>query len=135
MAKLESLIIDMQLESAQLRKGLDEIKKKLDETAKHAEGLLNFEVLKEVGHLAVEAGEKLAEFVHHGAEVADQMGKMAQTAGTSVESFSRLAYAAGLSNVSNEDLGVAFKKLNGNISEAAPVPQSRRRCSAPSASA
>lgn len=119
MAKLESLIIDMQLESAQLRKGLDEIKKKLDETAKHAEGLLSFEVLKEVGHLAVEAGEKLAEFVHRGAEVADQMGKMAQTAGTSVESFSRLAYAAGLSKVSNEDLGVALKKLNGNISEAA----------------
>ena len=49
MAKLESLIIDMQLESAELRKGLDEVKKKLDEAGKSAEDaaekLLTFEKL------------------------------------------------------------------------------------------
>jgi phage-related protein len=118
MAKLESLIVEMQLESAELRKGLDEVKKKLEETAKHAEGLFNFEVLKEVGHLALEAAEKLGEFVLESAEAADHMGKLAAASQVGVEDFQRLAYAAKLGGVSAEDLGGAFNKLNKALSEA-----------------
>lgn len=119
MAKLESLVVDLQLETAELTRGLAEVKKQLKEAGDSVEGLLNFEVLKEVGKLAFEAAEKLADFALEGAEVADKMGKMAVVAGIPVEQFSRLAYAANLSKVSTEDFGVALKKLNVNISEAA----------------
>ena len=53
---------------------------------------------------------------------ADALGKMAASAGTTAETLTVLAYAAGLSNVSTEDLGkgltklsvAAFKAQNGN---------------------
>lgn len=43
---------------------------------------------------------------------ADEMGKMAQKAGVTVEAFSALSYAAKLSDVSNEQLKVGLKGLN-----------------------
>lgn len=119
MAKLESLIVDLQLDSAELKKGLEEVKHALKETGEAAEGLLNFEVLKEVGHLALEAAEKLGEFALQGAETADKMGKMAQSVGISVETFSRLNYAAALSKLSTEEFGNALGKLNIKIATAA----------------
>jgi hypothetical protein len=118
MAKLESLIVDLQIESAELRKGLDDIKKKLEETNEAAEGLLNFEKLKEVGHLAVEAAEKLGELVIGGAEAADKVGKLAAASQVGVEGFQRLSYAAKLGGSSAEELGGAFNKLNKALGEA-----------------
>lgn len=49
------------------------------------------------------------------ADFADEMGKAAQRAGTGVEEFSALAYAANLADVSQEDLGKALKKLSVEI--------------------
>src|SRR5262245_29131017 len=118
MAKLESLIVDMQLETAELRKGLDEVKRQLKSAGDSAEGLLNFEVLKEVGHLAFEAGEKLVDFALDSAEAADRAGKMAQSAGLTVESFTRLKYAASLSQLGTEELGNALSHLNNEIVKA-----------------
>lgn len=45
------------------------------------------------------------------AETADQMGKLAQSAGVSTEELSRLAYAGDLSGVSLEDLSAALRRL------------------------
>jgi len=49
----------------------------------------------------------------------DQMSKLAQQTGTTVEALSALTYAADLSGVSQEELGTAFVKLSKNMSEAA----------------
>jgi hypothetical protein len=49
------------------------------------------------------------------ADFADEMGKAAQRAGTAVEEFSALAYAAKLADVSQEDLGKALKTLSVEI--------------------
>ena len=119
MSALASLVVDLQLETADLRKGLEQMKDQFEELNKSAKSLVSLEILKDIGHIAIEAGKELAEFVLHGAEVADQMGKMSQSAGVGVEEFSRLTYAASLSNVSTEELGAAMKKLNVNLSEAA----------------
>lgn len=45
------------------------------------------------------------------ADVADEMGKMAQGAGVAVEEFSRLAYAANLAGASQEDLASGLRRL------------------------
>jgi phage-related protein len=108
----------MQLETAELRKGLDEIKNHMKEAGDAAESLLSFEVLKEVGKFAFEAAEKLADFVMEGAEAADKMGKLAASAQVPVETFERLSYAAKLGGVSAEELGGAFNKLNRALAEA-----------------
>jgi hypothetical protein len=118
-SKLASLVVDMELNSAALRSGLDELNTKLDGFGKKLDSLAQVVTFEKIGGLAKEAATKLADFVLKGAEVADQMGKIAQSAGQGVEAFSRLAYGANLSGVSTEDLGQAFNKLNKNLSEAA----------------
>lgn len=49
----------------------------------------------------------------------DQMGKLAQSAGQSVEQFSALAYAGDLAGVSNDQLASAMVKLSKNMVDAA----------------
>lgn len=49
----------------------------------------------------------------------DEMSKLAQQTGTTVESLSALAYAADLSGVSQGELGSALVKLTKNMSDAA----------------
>jgi predicted RNase H-like HicB family nuclease len=118
MAKLESLVVSLEAETALLRKGLDDAKKQVEDFGKKLNDLAGVVEFKELGGLAVEAGRKLAEFALHGSEVVDAMGKAAQSAGISTEQFSRYAYAANLSGVSTEDLGAAFSKLNVALAKA-----------------
>jgi hypothetical protein len=57
----------------------------------------------------------LEELVRTSIDFADQMGKAAQKAGAAVETFSGLAYAAKLSNVSVEELTKHYKELSKTI--------------------
>lgn len=52
-------------------------------------------------------------------DAADNLGKMAQKVGVSVESLSALEYAGKLSDVSLEQLGAGLKKLSVNLNEVA----------------
>lgn len=76
-------------------------------------------VTKALGALGIAFGAiEFVKFIGHQIEVADQMGKMALKSGTTVEAFSQLAYAFGLSDVSAEELAGGFKFLNKAIDEA-----------------
>jgi hypothetical protein len=61
----------------------------------------------------------MVEAVHSVADYADEMGKMSQKVGVAVEDLSALAYAAKLSDVTNETLGKGLKKLSVLMQEAA----------------
>lgn len=119
MAKLDSLIVDLQVNTAELRKGLDEANEKLKGFGDKLESLAGVITFDKIGGMAKRAAEALVEFAQHGADVADSMGKAAAAAGISVESFSQIDYAAGLSGVSTEELSAAMNKLNKNIADAA----------------
>src|SRR5262245_55034116 len=56
----------------------------------------------------------IADAVSH----ADDMGKMAQKVGLSVEEFTKLSFAANLSDVSLESLSTGLGKLSKNMAEA-----------------
>lgn len=118
MAKLESLVVDLHANAAELRKGLDEARGHLKgfgdhvkEVGEKLEALAVFEVGKELI-------EGLAEFAIKGAEAADRMGKLALAAQVPVAEFSRLNYAAKLGGLATEDLGTALNKLNKAMGEA-----------------
>jgi hypothetical protein len=64
------------------------------------------------------AAVEFVKFIGRQIEVADQMGKMALKSGVAVESFSQMAHAFSLSEVSAEELTSGFKFLNKSISEA-----------------
>jgi len=110
MARLASLVVDLQVQSAELRKGLDEANRKLDDFGKQAErtgnilaGAFTFDALKD-------GAAWLVDFVRSGADAADAMGEMASAVGVPVEELSKLAYAAELSGSSAEAVGKALSK-------------------------
>ena len=55
-----------------------------------------------------------AALIAHSLDSADALYKLAQSAGTTTETLSTLNYAAGLSNVSTEELGKGLEKLSKN---------------------
>lgn len=64
------------------------------------------------------AGAALVALSKHAINSADEMGKLAQKAGTTVETFSGWAHVAGLANVEQEKLAKAFKETSKAIGEA-----------------
>lgn len=119
MAKLSSLVVDLQANTAALRTGLDQANgllkgfgDKVSAASKLVAGLFVFDKLKDgiVG---------LTNFVESGAQVVDQLGKMSQAAGVTAEVFSAFDYAAKLSDVSTDDLSASFARLNKQMFEAA----------------
>ncbi|MDH6235149.1 uncharacterized protein YukE [Mesorhizobium soli] len=65
------------------------------------------------------AGAAVLVMAKSGAEAADSAGKAAQAAGMQVDAFGRLAYAAKLADLSQEELGAGMSRLNKAISAAA----------------
>lgn len=119
MAKLDSLVIDLQANTAELKKGLDEANAKIKDFGEKMNSLAKVVTFDKIAHVVKEAATSLVEFTLRGAESADRMAKMARAAGVTVEEFSRLNYAATLGGVPTEALGVAFTKLNKTLAEAA----------------
>jgi len=61
---------------------------------------------------------KFAEMIKGSIEAADKMGKMAQSAGISVESLSRLSVAAKLNDVDAQTLAMSMEKLDKSMAAA-----------------
>lgn len=119
MAKLESLIVDLQLNAAQLQKGLDEANSKLGAFDQQLKSLAGVVVFEKFAKMAATAVQSLVSFTLRGAETADQMGKLAQSTGITVESFSQMAYGAALGGLGASELSSAMVKLDANMSKAA----------------
>jgi len=121
MAALADLVVDLSVNTAALKSGLEGATSMLKA---FGSGISSIQKqISEFGELkGVEIGkelvEGLAEFVQKGAEAAEQAGKLAQAAGVPVETFSRLSYAANLSNVSAEDFAKSLEKLDKNLGAA-----------------
>lgn len=67
------------------------------------------------GFSAISFANKIKETIN----LADGLNKLSQKTGIATEELSKLQYAAGLADVSNEALSTGLKKLNNNISLAA----------------
>lgn len=109
-----SIIIDLLMRTATLETDSKRAAKALNQLKKEA---------KEVGAaislaFAGVAASSVA-MVKSSIDAMDEMSKMAQKTGTSVEALSALAYAGDLSDVSLQDLGSALVKLSKNMSDAA----------------
>lgn len=62
---------------------------------------------------------QLGSFVSDGIKAAEQMGKLAQRAGVTTEAFSKLAFAAELADIGNEQLQASLTILGRKADEAA----------------
>jgi len=113
-SKIGSMRVDLGIDTAQFETGL-----------KKAQGSLgSFGKIAAVGLAAAAAGAiavsaALAAGIGNALNAADDMGKMAQKVGVGVTALSELKYAADLSDVSTEQLGVGLKKLGANMAAVA----------------
>jgi hypothetical protein len=118
-AKLESLIIDVRAETAELRKGLDEANKRLkefDSTLKELAGVVGF---KELGEMALELGKRLTEVALKGAEAAEHFVKLSQSSGIAIEDLQKLEFAAKAGGVGTDELAKGMTKLEQAVAKAA----------------
>lgn len=119
MAKLESLIVDIQANTAELRKGLDEANAKLKEFDDKLGELAGVVEFSELGKMALEAAEKLGEFAIQGAEAAETLVHLSESTGTSIEELQRLQFAAKAGGLEGDQLAKAFTKLDQAVGKAA----------------
>lgn len=116
MTDLAALVVRMQADNSAYVKALDQATSKLQKFSKDQSELL----LEVAGKFAAAFSvEKILEFTKSSIEAEASLDKLSQSAGISVESLSSLKLAAAASGLSTDDLGLAFKKLNVNIAQAA----------------
>lgn len=73
--------------------------------------------LAKVSAAAGAAAAGIALFAKRATDMVDQLGKMSQRLGVSVEALSALKHAAALSDVSLEQLGVGLRQLSKNMAD------------------
>lgn len=108
-----SLRVSLGIDSAQFEAGLKNAQSGLKNFSKNA-GV----ALTAVGVAAAAAGAALGVMVKGAIDSADAMSKSAQKAGVTTEALSRLAYAAGYSDVSLEELTGSLAKLSKAMGDA-----------------
>lgn len=117
MAKAGELIIDLAANVARLQKDMREATNVVSRASKQMEGAAGA-VKTALGALGFGVSTALmVSFTRAAVDAADQMGKLSQKVGVSVESLSALDYAAKLSDVSTEALSTGLKQLNKSIDE------------------
>jgi hypothetical protein len=114
-----TLSVDLVAKMARFESDLSRASRATESNAQRMSTAFNFvkgAIIGMAGALSVGA---FANSVKEVAAYADEIGKMAQRVGVGTEALSGLAYAAKLSDVSNEQLGNGLKKLSKLMQEAA----------------
>lgn len=128
MAKLDSLIIDLQVNTAALKSGLDTAKsalgsfsKQVDAIKDSMQGMVAIKVAgfaKDMAEAVVHLTEQMAEFVLNGSEATDHIRQLAEASGEGVKAFSELAFASTSVGLGTDDLAKGLEKLDKNLGAA-----------------
>ena len=113
--KLESLIVDLQLNTAELKKGVDSAVSTLGGIQGMLKGIAASAAFKVLADSAMAAAQAVGDLVVRGAELLDQTGKQAAAAGVSAEKYSQLAYAFRINDVSAEDFSKSIAHLGKEL--------------------
>jgi hypothetical protein len=118
MTDLAKLVVRLEAQTAQYMQQLDAATRKLDRFAKSSE-ISAKNIAVGLASAAVTAGVAFGALAKAAIDHGDALDEMSQKTGTSVESLSRLEYAAKFSSVSLDDLGTAEIKLSKQMKAAA----------------
>lgn len=106
MATAGSIVIDLLMRTGSLETDSKRAEKRLKQFKKEAE-----EAGKAIGLAVVAAGTAITALVKTSIDTMDELSKAAQRSNTTTEQFSKLAYGAGLADVSIQDLQGSLGKL------------------------
>lgn len=126
-ATLATLVVQLEVQHAKLAQDLAKANRKLDDFGRSAKKVgKSLAQAFEVGQIKA-AASWLANLAISGAQAGDRIGKLAQAAGMSAESFSRLAYAGRAAGLSNEEMSKALGRLGERMVDAASGSQAQER--------
>lgn len=106
MATAGSIVIDLLMKTGSFESDSKRAEKRLKQFKKEAE-----EAGKAIGVAVVAAGTAITALVKTSIDTMDELSKAAQRSNTTTEQFSKLAYGAGLADVSIQDLQGSLGKL------------------------
>ena len=106
MATAGSIVIDLLMRTGAFETDSKRAEKRLKQFKKEAE-----EAGKAIGVAVVAAGTAITALVKTSIDTMDELSKAAQRSNTTTEQFSKLAYGAGLADVSIQDLQGSLGKL------------------------
>jgi hypothetical protein len=118
MAGLGSLVVDLSADTAKFQSDMGRAAHVADRHMASIKSSINAGVAT-IAASAAAAGSALILLTRNAINAADDINKMSQKVGMSVENLSRLQYAAELSDVGIEGLAIGLKKLSVNMLEAA----------------
>lgn len=114
MASLGSLVVSLAANTSQFTSAMDKAAYQAQQSMEQMKRNASM-AGKAIGAAFVTGAGAAAYLVKQSIDAADEMAKMAQKAGVSVESFSTLAYAANLSGVEMGSLQSAMSKLSATV--------------------
>lgn len=106
MATAGSIVVDLLMRTGSFETDSKRAEKRLKQFKKEAE-----EAGKAIGLAVVAAGTAITALVKTSIDTMDELSKAAQRSNTTTEQFSKLAYGAGLADVSIQDLQGSLGKL------------------------
>lgn len=118
MVDLAKLVVKLEAQTAQYMSAMEKAEKRLEKFDKQATVSVG-NIAKGVAAAALAAAAGLAAMGKSAIDNADQLDKVSQSSGISVESLSQLQYAAEISNLSFEELSKATAKFSKTAADAA----------------
>lgn len=124
---LGALSVEIRADTRKLKEGEEQVKKSTDRMEKSMNKLRDLALKLGAALAAAFTIRSIATFSKDLIDTADQMTKLARSAGTTVETLTALGHAASLSGMSVEELARAFRNVarNANMSLRAPSDFSR----------
>lgn len=111
---LGSLVVSLGLDAAQFTKGLSKSEYEAEQFARKMNKAAS-DAGKFIAGLGI--GTAVVASIRSTADYADEMGKLAQRAGTTTEAISGLSYAAGLSDVNNQTLARGLREIGNEATD------------------
>jgi hypothetical protein len=119
MANLAKYIVQLEAQTARYEQKLDQANKKLDRFDKRNKKSLDGLKRAFIGLAGIISVRFFAGYIKSTIESADEMLKLTQRIGGTVEAFSELQHVGDLSGVSMNEMGNALRRMTRRISEAA----------------
>src|SRR5688572_31506554 len=109
-----ALAVRIGADASELIEAFNKADKALDKFSKNIDRRL-LKPMASAAAASIAAGAGILAFAKHAADMVDELGKLSQKVGMSVESLSALKYAADLSDVSIEQLRTGLTQLSKNM--------------------
>ena len=127
MADLAKLVVRLEAESSKLHSELQRANAQINRFGKNTQSAVGMATKALAGLATVAVAQKMGAMVKEAINAGDELAKMSQKVGVSVENLSALKYSAELSDVSLKQLETGLVKLNKSLGQSGTAGEKQRK--------